>query len=118
MVRTLILLLLLATIPTNAQLLTEPDKKMHFAAGALFSALGYGVAYEITKDDRKAALYGIGTALLVGTIKELSDSTQSGNSFDRRDLLATAYGGISVGITFDLVRQRNQKRFTVLGIRF
>jgi len=118
MIRALTLLLLLPTVPANGQLLTEPDKKMHFAAGAIFSAIGYGVAYEITKDDRKAALYGIGTALLVGTIKELSDSTQSGNFFDRRDLLATAYGSISVGITFDLVRQRNQKRFTVLGIRF
>ena len=118
MIRTLILLLLLTTIPASAQLLTEPDKKMHFIAGAFTSALGYAVAYEFTQDKEKAVLYGIGTAILIGTIKEISDSTQSGNSFDGRDLLATTYGGISVGITIDLIRQRNQTKFTVLGIKF
>jgi uncharacterized protein YfiM (DUF2279 family) len=118
MVRTLILLVLLTTIPASAQLLTEPDKKMHFAAGAFTSALGYAVAYEFTKDKDKAVLYGIGTAVLIGTLKEMSDSTQSGNYFDGRDLLATTYGGISVGITIDLIRQRKQTKFTVLGIKF
>ena len=118
MLRFTILIFFLLSIPTNAQLLTEPDKKMHFAAGAISSAFGYALAYEFTQDKQKAVLYGIGTALLAGTLKELSDSTQSGNYFDGRDLLATAYGGISVGITIDLIRTRNQKRVTLLGIRF
>ena len=118
MLRTLTLLLFLTSAPIHAQLLTEPDKKMHFGAGAFFSAIGYGVGYEITKDSKKAALYGIGTALVVGVIKELNDSSQPGNYFDSRDLLATSYGGLTVAISFDLIRNRKQKRFTVMGIKF
>ena len=50
----------------------------------------------------------MGSAVLVGTIKELLDHNQKGNRFDSRDLLATTYGGLTISLTFNLFK--NKKR--------
>ena len=52
----------------------------------------------------------MGSAVLVGTIKELLDHSQKGNRFDGRDLLATTYGGLTVGFTFTLFRKNKRRK--------
>ena len=111
-------LLLLLSLNSNAQLLTVGDKKMHYAAGYMFGGIAYGYVMEETDDKLKAFAASLGTALLAGTIKELIDSSKSDNKFDTRDLLATAYGGISIGLTFDLVARKDKKGRSIVRLRF
>ena len=89
-----------------SQLHTEKDKQYHFAAGALFSAATYSIVYSKTKNKKKAFLYSAVSAVLVGTLKEVYDSQQKGNKFDSRDLLATTYGGLTIGVTFNLFTKK------------
>ncbi len=103
----IILLLLLPTL-SFAQLLTEEDKQMHFAAGAITSTLVYDYVYRKTESKKKALVYSITSAILVGTLKELVDSREVGNRFDGRDLLATTYGGITFGVTFNILTKKKK----------
>ena len=75
-------------------------------AGAITTAASYEFIYGVTKDKKKARIYSLATAILVGSLKEAIDSTQKGNRFDPHDLLATTLGGITVGITFKLFDKR------------
>ena len=105
----IILLLLLPTL-SFAQLLTEEDKQMHFAAGAITSTLVYDYVYNKTESKKKALVYSIGSSILVGTLKELVDSRQDGNRFDGRDLLATTYGGITLSLTFNILTKKKKRK--------
>ena len=104
----IILLLLLPTL-SFAQLLTEEDKQMHFAAGAITSTLVYDYVYRKTESKKKAVVYSIASSIVVGSLKELIDSRQKGNKFDTRDLLATTYGGITFGITFNILTKKKKR---------
>ena len=104
----IILLLLLPTL-SFAQLLTEEDKQMHFAAGAITSTLVYDYVYRKTESKKKAVVYSIASSIVVGSLKELVDSRQKGNKFDTRDLLATTYGGITFGITFNILTKKKKR---------
>lgn len=106
MARILLFLLLIPTF-SYSQLLSEKDKQYHFAAGAFISAGTYTLVYNKTKNRKKALIYSIASSVLVGTLKELSDSREKGNTFDKRDLLATTYGGLSIGVTFNLFSKKN-----------
>ena len=64
----------------------------------------------ILGNKNKALIYSLGSALLVGTLKELVDHNQTGNRFDGRDLLATTYGGLTVGFTFTLFRKNKRHK--------
>ena len=105
-------------IPSNAQLLTEPDKQEHFMAGAFFGGLTYAIVLDKTEDNRKAFLAGLTSAIVVGTIKETFDSRQKGNYFDTRDLLATTYGGLSIGVTFDLIARKGKNKGKLIRFKF
>jgi|TARA_R100001463_G_scaffold44521_1_gene92467 uncharacterized membrane protein len=87
------------------------DKKAHYFAGGFVGAITYNFVYEETQDRNKALLSSIASALLVGTIKEIADSQEQNNYFDGKDLLATGLGGLSIGLTFDLINKKNEKRF-------
>ena len=102
MKKLIILFVLLPTL-SFAQLLTEEDKQMHFAAGAITSTIVYDYVYRKTDSKKKALIYSIASSILVGTLKEVADSSQKGNSFDTRDLLATTYGGITFSVTFNIL---------------
>ena len=82
------------------------DKILHYAAGAVTTAASYEFVYSITKDKKKARIYSLATAILVGSLKEAIDATQKGNRFDPNDLLATTLGGITVGVTIKLFDKR------------
>ena len=118
MKRTITLFLLLLSLISNAQLLTESDKKMHYAAGGIFGGLAYGLVMEESDDKLKAFAASVGTALLAGTVKELIDGSKSNNKFDTRDILATTYGGISIGLTFDLVARKGKKGKSIVRLKF
>jgi uncharacterized protein YfiM (DUF2279 family) len=106
MARILLFLFLIPTL-SYSQLLTQKDKQMHFAAGALVSAGTYSLVYTKTKSKKKALIYSVASSILIGTLKELYDSREKGNRFDTRDLLATSYGGLSIGVTFNIFTKKN-----------
>tara|TARA_R110000851_G_scaffold147933_1_gene288008 strand:- start:23 stop:307 length:285 start_codon:yes stop_codon:yes gene_type:complete len=91
------------------QLMTEKDKHLHFLSGVIVSQLTYSVVYIKTKNKKKAFLYSISSSVIVGILKELSDNRQPNNRFDSKDLLATTYGGITMGITLNLIIKKKGK---------
>ena len=110
-------LFLLSSLNINAQLLTEGDKKMHYAAGAIVGGVTYAYVMEETDDKLKAFAASLGSAILIGSVKELIDSTQPGNLFDTRDLLATTYGGISISLTFDLIARKGKNGKSIVRLK-
>ena len=101
----LCILFIVSTINfTNAQI--AKDKQLHFAAGMIASSTGYGYVWNRTKDKKKALIAGIGTAILAGTAKEILDSRQINNKFDVNDLAATTLGGITIGVTINLIKPK------------
>ena len=99
-------LILLLPLCSYSQLFTEKDKQYHFAAGTMVSAATYSIVYSKTKNKKKAFIYSAVSAVLVGTLKEVYDSQQKGNRFDSRDLLATTYGGLTIGVTFNVFTKK------------
>ena len=80
------------------------DKQAHFAGGGFIGMSAYFVTLGLTDSNRKKArFWGIATPILVGTIKELSDSRSGGTGFDWADLGYTAGGGITATYTFDFL---------------
>lgn len=90
------------------------DKVLHFAGGALFGLAGAGIAKEVSNGDPCWTFVGaVGGALLVGLGKEAVDAGQEGNQWDNKDVLATALGGVAVGITIEIFRNKKKKRFNL-----
>ena len=85
---------------TNAQI--QDDKKLHFAAGALASAVGYEYVYSKTQNKEHALAAGILTSIAAGIGKEIYDSLQKKNQFDQHDVAATVLGGISFSFVIKL----------------
>ena len=103
----LLLVFSLFVINLNSQTFVEQkDKHLHFAAGAAFGSVGYSYVYLETKNKKKAIIGGLISATLVGTIKETLDSTNPKNKFDFEDLAATALGGITISVTFNLFNKK------------
>ena len=109
--------LLLSFFNLNAQLLTESDKRAHFTAGAAFGGIAYGLMLEETESKPIAMAASILTAFTVGYIKESHDAKR-GYGFDNRDLLATTYGGLSIGITLDIFARKPKKGRSVINFGF
>ena len=102
----ILFLLFFLPLCSYSQLYTEKDKQYHFAAGALVSAGTYTLVYAKTKSKKKALVYSVASSILIGTLKEIADSREKGNRFDKRDLLATTYGGLTIGVTFNLFTKK------------
>ena len=75
------------------------DKKLHFGAGVLSSAVGYQYVYNQTQDKEKALAAGILTSIIMGVGKEVYDSFQPKNRFDQSDVTATVLGGVTFSFT-------------------
>lgn len=75
------------------------DKKLHFGAGVLSSAVGYQYVYNQTQDKEKALAAGILTSIIMGVGKEVYDSFQPKNRFDQSDVAATVLGGVTFSFT-------------------
>lgn len=111
----LYILILIPTL-TFGQLLTESDKKQHFSAGFVLGGVAYGLVLEQTEDKTAAFLASIVTAVAAGYIKETYDKKR-GYGFDNRDLLATTYGGLSMGITLDIFARNGKKRKRIISFK-
>jgi len=95
----------------SAQLLTEEDKKAHVLAGGFFAAPTSAITFNETGSYKKSFLNGVYASVLVGVGKEVYDSSQSGNRFDNRDVLATVIGGIvSSALTTSVSYLINKKK--------
>ena len=103
--RKLLIILLLPTF-LFLQDFKEKDKQLHFAAGVVFGSLGYDFVYQRTKDKKKAILGGIALSTLAGLAKELADSKMYEQKFDKKDLMATSIGGITVSLTIPLFNKK------------
>ena len=88
----------------------QNDDVLHFSAGVLSGAGGALIASEISHGDRFWTFAGaVAGSLLAGSIKEAIDE-RNYNGWDNRDLGATLLGGITAGITIDLLTFKRRKR--------
>ncbi|PIB27928.1 hypothetical protein [Maribacter sp. 4G9] len=121
--RTLLLLscVLLLTIKGYSQI--AEDKVLHFVGGNLFGMVGAGLANQVSDGNRAWTFVGsVGGSLLIGLAKEGIDQNQYGG-WDNSDLLATVLGGVSVGVTIDVFKQKKKRKREQLyreaiGIKF
>ena len=95
----------------NQFILTEPDKKLHFAAGAIATTIGYEWALKKYKGDKKKAFFvGLGVGLAAGIAKESFDNWRGfPYYFDERDVLATFMGSVAVSIPLSIFRKPKVK---------
>ena len=107
--------LLIFFFNANAQLLAESDKQNHFAAGAIIGGITYGIALQETEDKTVAFVSSVVAAFAAGYIKETFDANQ-GYGFDNRDMLATTYGGLTVGITLDIFARDGKKNKSIINL--
>lgn len=103
----LYILLLISVYKSNAQL--GEDKVLHFVGGNLFGMVGAGLADQISDGNRAWTFAGaVGGSLLIGLAKESIDQKQYGG-WDNADLLTTVLGGVTVGVTIDIFKQRKKR---------
>ena len=84
---------LLLSISLNAQTI-QKDKQKHFIAGVVSGFVGS----KITKHKFLGALV---SSIIVGVGKEVYDEIKY-KGFDNKDILATALGGLTVGVTIKI----------------
>jgi len=87
------------------------DKQKHFIVGAGISAVTYEITYTKTRNRNKAFWYSTLSSLIVGTAKELADSRQTNDRFDPKDLAATVGGGVTAGITINILTNKKPRHF-------
>ena len=80
----------------------QQDKQLHAVAGGITSAITYNLVKE------KKLLYSIGSAIAIGALKEVYDVTRGGK-FDTKDILASALGGVTATLTFEIFKSKNNK---------
>jgi len=111
----LLFILLFYFSSLNAQLLAETDKQKHYVAGAMVGSIVYGITLGETEDKTLAFAASILGSFAAGYIKETFDAKQ-GYGFDNRDLLATTYGGLTVGITLDIFARDGKKNKSIINL--
>ncbi|MDC6388633.1 hypothetical protein PP182_08055 [Maribacter sp. PR1] len=108
--RTLLLLSLLIFLALKGQSQVSEDKVLHFVGGNLFGMVGAGLANQISDGNRAWTFAGsVGGSLLIGLAKEGIDQNQYGG-WDNEDLLATVLGGVTVGVTIDIFKQKKKRK--------
>ena len=84
---------LLLSISVTAQTI-QKDKQKHFVAGVVSGYIGS----KLTKNKFLGALV---SSIIVGVGKEVYDEIKY-KGFDNKDILATALGGVTIGITIKI----------------
>ena len=92
------------------QLLTEKDKQQHFIAGTIFSAPVFSEVYLTTGSFKKAFGYGLLSSTIVGIGKETID-----DKFDKRDLIATMLGAITINVILTTIVIINDKGIKIFS---
>jgi len=71
--RLLIIILLFINTTCVSQSLIPQDKLLHTGGCYVISATTASIVYNITEDRKKAFIYGLSSAIIVGGIKEIYD---------------------------------------------
>lgn len=88
---------------------SQQDKQMHFLGGSLIGGVSYKVARKELKLSKWESVgFSVLTSTVIGIGKEMIDRPKT--RFDWQDVGATSLGGLSVGITFIIFDNGNQKR--------
>lgn len=104
----ILVLFILFSNQSKAQI--QEDKALHFLGGNLYGLVGAGVASQLSDGNRVWTFAGsIGGSLLIGLAKEAIDQRQY-NGWDNGDLLATVLGGVAVGVTIDIFKQKKKRK--------
>src|SRR6056297_2568183 len=108
--RTLLIYSLLVFLAFKSHSQVSEDKVLHFVGGNLFGMVGAGLANQISDGNRAWTFAGsVGGSLLIGSAKEGIDQNQYGG-WDNEDLLATVLGGVTVGVTIDIFKQKKKRK--------
>ena len=89
----LLLFVMLSTSLFSESFFQQKDKQQHIEVTALISMMSSFVANEAGYTPVQSFWIGVGTALAVGFVKELSDSRSGGTGFSGQDMLADGIGG-------------------------
>jgi uncharacterized protein YfiM (DUF2279 family) len=101
----------IASAQTSEQsVFSQPDKQMHFGAGALVGTFTYSAVSLVTKSKTKAFVYSVVAGSSFGLLKEVYDSRKGGSGFNNADLGATVLGSLSVGLTFNVLSGNKRNR--------
>jgi uncharacterized protein YfiM (DUF2279 family) len=84
------------------------DKVKHVVIGSLFTSAAQALAYKLTDNRGKSMLFGLGTGIAAGVVKELYDMTGRGTP-SVTDFLWTAAGAgvASVSLRYALTTKPN-----------
>ena len=85
----------------------EEDKAMHYLAGVAITSIAHDLIFEETKSKEKAIMYSIATTLALATFKEVFIDRGQG---DGKDIAASMYGAITVGVVIELDDLFKRKR--------
>ncbi len=97
---------------THSQVLAQirNDDILHYSAGVVTGTAGAFIASELSNGKRIWTFAGaVGAGILAGTMKEYIDKRNNGD-WSNRDLGATFLGGLTAGVTIDLLTSRKRKR--------
>lgn len=80
--------------------MAQADKQAHLFAGMATASISMHLNEKVLEDNKIHPIFvSVGSSAIIGTAKELSDSTQKHNRFDALDLGYTVLGGlISYGL--------------------
>jgi len=95
----------------------SPEHRLHFLVGATASSMAYDFTYRKTQNKKKAFWNGVSASIGVGIVKESIDAAVRNSEIDKNDLFSAVLGGISAGITINILnkRNKNKKQFKQYG---
>ena len=100
----LIAIFLAIAVPTQAQAV-EYDKLAHFGFSYILTDVFDGLYTQLGFKPIPSILLGMGTALLVGGIKELIDMRTGNHPFDKGDMAFNAAGALTkVGVRLVMIK--------------
>jgi uncharacterized protein YfiM (DUF2279 family) len=73
----------------------ESDKQLHFGVCFGLSAMTYGAMDAYGYSKTQSTLTSLGVAITAGIGKEISDSSQANNRFDKNDMLFNVLGAVT-----------------------
>lgn len=89
---------------------TSSDDGIHFGTGVLISGITYTLVYNKTKNKSKAFWYSFGLSTLAGLAKEFYDGNIISGRFDNSEFLATAAGGLTASVGFNIFTGKRKKQ--------
>lgn len=108
--KTTLTLLVLFIFNTSISQTASSDDGLHFATGALISSATYALVYSKTKNKKKAFWYSLGLSSLAGLAKEVYDINIAKGRFDNSEFLATAAGGLTASLAFNIFTGKHKKK--------